>query len=480
MRIEIKPTRTQDSFIRSKATVAALIGPQGEGKTWAGAIAMWHKGQQWKRKTGQPMPGAIIRDTHSNIKRMTVPAITKSFSHQGVGTLIDWSDDYHKLRSLDHSLEIDLFGMDDLGALTRIQGAEYAFIWIEEPAPMIERANAGISQEVFDACVSRVARAINTVHEEMGLLPRLQITMNPADEDHWTFHELIEDPRFPSDEFPKLSIEVFNIPYLENPYQSDISRQATRAAFKNDTGLHMRYVEGKFAFVMVGVKVAPEYNEKIHRAGIDLKPLPACQGYRFWDGGLNPTCVIFQSTPSGRLFGLDTLVGENIGMRQLIRTRVKPLMDTKYAAVKEWRDIGDPALRQREQSDSENTASAIIEEELSTTFEPAPVDWNARREGIKEALSRLSGGEPMVLLSRNEGILHRALRGGWHYRKDATGKVMSDKPVKDKHSHPGDAFGYGMAVILGKGGRLQENQDWKNRMTYQQARFAQASYNVLD
>jgi hypothetical protein len=456
--MDIRPSPIQDAFIRSPATVACLIGPQGEGKTWAGAIAMFLAGQRWKAVTGKPMPGAIVRDTHANIKRMTVGSINKAMNAKGVGTLIRWKSDYHKLTSIDGSMDIDLFGMDDLGSLTRIQGAEYAFIWMEEPAPMIEQANAGMSVEVFDACISRVSRAINVEHAEAGLLPRLQVTMNPADEEHWTYHEFLENPRFPSRDFPDLSLKVFNIPYGDNTYQADMTRQATKAAFMNDQGLYMRYVDGRFAFVQIGEKVTPEYNEEIHRAKVKLDPIPGADGYRFWDGGLNPTCIVAQVTPRGRVHVLDTWVGENMGLRQLLKNHVKPTLESpRYAEsrIPRWRDIGDPALRNREQSDSDQTGARVIETELGGTFEPGPIDWWPRREGCKDALSRLIDGGPMVLVSPHEGKLNRALRGGWHYRKDASGKVIRDQAVKDMHSHPGDAFGYGMAVILGKHGAKQ-------------------------
>ena len=57
-------------------------------------------------------------------------------------------------------------------------------------------------------------------------------------------------------------------------------------------------------------------------------------------------------------------------------------------------------------------------------------------------------GEPMFKVSRHEGILHRALRGGWHYHKDTSGKILRDTPVKDLHSHPGDALSHGVARIF--------------------------------
>ena len=147
---------------------------------------------------------------------------------------------------------------------------------------------------------------------------------------------------------------------------------------------------------------------------------------------------------------MDSFVGSNIGMGQLIDNHVIPILTSRYSKVTRWRDIGDPALKNREQSDSDHTAAKGIESKLGTTFEPGPVSWDERREALKTGLSRLADGGPYILLSHHEGKLHRALRGGWHYKKDATGRIMTNDPVKDMHSHPGDAFGYGLSVVLGR------------------------------
>ena len=39
-KIKVVPTDTQDQFIHSPAMIAALVGPEGEGKTWAGLWAV--------------------------------------------------------------------------------------------------------------------------------------------------------------------------------------------------------------------------------------------------------------------------------------------------------------------------------------------------------------------------------------------------------------------------------------------------------
>jgi hypothetical protein len=105
-------------------------------------------------------------------------------------------------------------------------------------------------------------------------------------------------------------------------------------------------------------------------------------------------------------------------------------------------------MMNREQSDSSQTAADVINTELGASFERGEKSWNNRREAFKELLNRNVGGEPMFQLTKEDYILHRCLRGGWHYRKDNSGRVIRDKAYKDIHSHPGDAVSHGIAKIL--------------------------------
>jgi hypothetical protein len=419
--IQPKFSDAQLRFINSTATIAALIGPQGEGKTFGG---FWGMVQHSRRFSGK-MRGAVIRDTFENIKNTTIPSIRDASQNEAL-----FSAGGKKMNFM--NVEVDLFGIDDLASLSKLQGAEYTFVWLEEPAPIAEKANAGLREEVFDISLSRISRQRDSV-------PRMQITMNPADEDHWTYHKLIEDPH--NDKYIKT--EIVQIPYGENWVLRKEQRELVKMAYKHRPDLYARYVEGKFSFVAIGESVTPEYDEKKHRAKKRLDPMEKVSVFRLWDGGLNPTCVFLQITPSGKLHFLDTVRGENMGVKQLIQTRIKPLLERRYYYVDEWRDIGDPSMANREQSDSSQSAAEIIHQELDAVFEKGESNWENRREALREMFTR-----DMALLSPHEGVLHRAFRGGWHYHKDPSGRVLKDKPVKDIHSHPGDAVSHGVARIL--------------------------------
>ena len=441
-KINLHLSASQYDFIKSNAVITVIIGPQGEGKTFAGFVSLLYHIQ--RQPKGRILRGCIVRDTFENIRRMTIPSIREAADVCGV--IPHFSNGGKQLEI--PGGEFQLFGMDSIGALGKIQGAEYGFIWLEEPAPILDKGNSGLPEEVFDVSLTRVARQTNSV-------PRLQITMNPADEDHWTFHKFIDDPinlldqPLTHSDIPDITTQIFDIPYGENPFVSDISRQSVKAGYKDRPDLFARYVEGKFSFLIHGAKVTPEYNPDLHRSIVRLDPIKGVPVIRGWDGGLYPTCVFIQQTPSGRLIVLDTLRGENIGLKQFITSKVKPLISTtRYHITTEWRDIGDPAISNAEQSNSNMSGQRIIEEELNTHFEPGPVHWVPRRESLRQIFSWMIDGVPMFQISCHEGILHRALRGGWHYKKDNSGIILRDKAIKDIHSHPGDCLSYVIGTLL--------------------------------
>jgi len=451
--LDIKLSPTQHSFVISDATIPALIGPFGEGKTFGGVCgAIMHR----ERAGVKTLRGAIVRDTFENIKKHTIPSI-----FDAVGEYVRFADG--KKRMLGLGLDLDLIGIDDLGSMTKLQGPEYGFVWLEEPAPIYDKANAGLPEEVFNTALTRAAR-------QKGTIPRLQITMNPASEDHWTYHKLFEDPINDDPDFPDISTEVFQIPYGENSNISDISRQTVKAGYRNSPELWARYVEGKFSFVTEGVRVVPGYTENLHRAKFKLSPVKGIPAMRFWDGGGNPTCV-FAQYHKKRLIILDSVMLENAGMKQLIDTKVKPLLESRYGDVTEWSDVGDPSLGNMEQSDAEQSGEAVINEELGASFIKGKTHWEPRRESLHRLMDTLVDGEPMLIISSHEGLVHRALKGGWHYKKDNQGRIVGKKPVKDRFSHAGDALSYGVNYLLPWKPRASIPSDYKNRMRKRAASY---------
>lgn len=428
------PTQTQWEYISSEAVVNVIISNTGEGKTYASVIAMIYHAKRCKR----PITCAIVRDTHENIKLSTARSIIEI-----LGQYARFRNDFKQLTIYSNPrVEVDLFGIDDLGSLSKLQGPEYALIWLEEPAPMADKVNAGLSEEVFNAALVRATR-------QRGTFGRLQVSMNPADQEHWTYRRFIEEADIDPDN-PLITKKVFQIPYGENVHAKEESRQAVKSAYKDDPASYMRYVLGGFAPVYRGKKVTPGYNPTMHRSPESLAPARGLVGFRAWDGWHNPTCLMGQITHTGRLIYLNTLRLEGGDIRALIQAQVVPMMNSPRwrDKCKAWRDVGDFSLKTPDQSNVQESAARVIERELGGVFEPGPHKWDIMKQGLVRVFNMNIMGMPAVYLCHTNTLLHKALDGGWHYKTDNSGNIISVLPEKDEISHVGDGFANSVNVLL--------------------------------
>lgn len=413
-------------------------------------------------RCGKDIRAALIRDTFQNIKTSTKPDIE---DYLELGKWVEFKDSGRQM--VIHSnprVHCDLFGIDDEASISKLQGPQYAIIWLEEPAPIYEKANAGLPIGVFNMAIARAARQRNT-------RMRVQLTHNPSDEDHWTAllaeepyeYVTVQDPA--SGEWITIHKDTFRIPRGENKYLNPLARAATVAAFKGDKAKYQRYVLGEEAELIKGKRVTAGYNSKIHFSPIILPVLkgPAIQ---FWDSWLNPTCIIAQYTMDMQLIIHDVCYGDGIGVEELIEERVEPLLQTpKYKGkIKGWRAIGDASMKNPDQSTSRNSAARVVEKAFKCRFEPGPAHWTTIRQPLNRCFKRLlNEGKPVVKLSRSATRLNRALKGGWHYKVDVNGNVIGDKPQKNTHSHPGDAFANGIAVLMPYDPRKEYREAKKKR-----------------
>ena len=430
---------TQSMFVHSNADVVILHGPMGEGKTHAGAAALIRHAQ----RCGRDIRAAIIRDTHQNIKTSTVISLKEI-----LGDWVSFHDDNKIMRiKCTPKVECSLFGIDDPASLSKLQGPEYACIWLEEPAPIIERANAGLSRDTYQLCVARAARQTGT---EM----RVQITQNPADEDHWT-ESLANEPSVIAkdpDTGVEIIKEVYRIAYGDNKFLNEKARAANIAAFKDDAGKYARYVEGKAAPVSQGVAVTAGYNKAIHYSDTELPVLKNAIGVRFYDAWHHPVCIIGQMVIPAQLWIHEALTMPGSGMRELIENSVIPTLAGPKCKdkIQTWRDIGDPSMYQPDQSTVTRNTAKVVEDLLKTRFEAGPTRWHHRIDPTRTALSQMApdGSGPKIKLSSTAYNLHRALNGGWHFKKDNNGRTIGPIPVKDSYADLGDAFSYGVSMIF--------------------------------
>ena len=445
---DISFSPTVFDFIESTKTITILIAPLGEGKTFGCIGAMLAHAE----RCGVPnIRYAIVRDTLENIKLSIVPSIQEFF--QDTPQIYRFKNEYKELTiwmaSEKHGMiriDVDLFGIDDPASLGKLQGSSaYSLIWLNEPAPISDKANAGLSIDVYRVAVIRCVR-------HTGTPGRLLVDMNPADEGHWTFEEFIMKPDV-DDEFPLIEKQVWRVPYGENTKLKQEARQAAMKMYANSPAEYARYVQGQFAVIYTGEKVTPYYRREIHLLPYEAEPVRGLESFRFWDSWGAPACVLGQVTTIGRLLIYNVcLIEGNSDIRTLITTQVNPLINSPRwkNKAKNWRDIGDFTMAMRDQSNVEESAKLVIQKAFQNRFEPGPSTWKMVKQGLDDMFQRngLIQGLPSVQIDPVGGrLLDRALNGAWHYPVDNAGRRTREKPVKDAASHVGDAFANGCAVL---------------------------------
>ena len=188
---------TVSDFINSHATIKIIVAPLGEAKTW-GCIAATISHAQ---RCGVPIRCAIIRDTLVTSRLSIVPSIEQFFAYNHNAYRFQ-NDDKELTIFTEPQITVDLFGIDDSASQSKLQGSSaWTLIWLNEPAPIADKANAGLSRDVYRLAVIRALR-----HE--GTPGQVLVDMNPADEDHWTYEEFIEAPDY-DEEFPLITKRVW-------------------------------------------------------------------------------------------------------------------------------------------------------------------------------------------------------------------------------------------------------------------------------
>lgn len=453
-------TPTQGAYALCDDVVCVIVGPMGEGKSLASVLSIFvhlDRCRDTLLRMGIPLKVAIIRDTHENIKRSIVTVFDEFFgAHPDIK--FQWRNDQKQLTiETNPKIECDLFGIDDLSGVTKLQGSAYSLIWLDDPVPYTDstRVNAGLSEDVYNASLVRCARQAGM---RDGLSARLQISTNMPDDDHWFNDRIMEPPDGPvHPDTPLICKSVFRIPYGENLFLSDLSRQATMAAYSHDEVAYKRFVLGEVATRFPGRKVARIFNPKIHVAPGTLEPQPGLDGWISFDSWGNPAAVLGQVMPNGQIISLN-VCRDAPDVRSLCEHYIIPLLNSPRWRDKcrSWRLMGDATMNQPDQSNVEESAAKAVEDILGEFlamrifFEPGPSQWHFIRQGLFKQLGTLIGGNAGVLLCPIHcRHLIAGLNGRWHYPVSKTGVRTSDKPVKDEMSHACDAFANALCVLSG-------------------------------
>lgn len=428
-KINFVPNPLQKQFIESRAKADLFSSRMGEGKSTALAwSAFFHTRHN---------PGAhwvIIRDTWENLRATTQKSFFEWFPPGIFGTYHATNKEFTWAEGVAKGT-VSFLGMDDPQDATKLMSRDFGGFGMDEPAPAI--GSAGIDELIFDIAMSRLRqRGMNWYAAKLA--------ENNPDETHWSYRKFVS---------PGLEgFRIWQPPRPENEQNLPASYYAElRKLWAHRPDLIRRFVEGDFGFQAIGKAVTPQWADRIHLAH-GLIPIPRQPLIMLWDWGHNPTCIITQKTPLGYWLILDAMVGEGIGAEELVADAVIPLLNEKYKGGKHnLIHIGDPQGKQREQTSIHRSAVKMMRKMLGGSWRPGPVRLEERIEPLRAILARNMGGKGVVQVDKeNAAAVWHALRGGWHFNI-SRGGIVGGEPVKDIHSHPGDAISYGAAVLFPMG-----------------------------
>lgn len=431
-KITFVPNPLQRSFIESRAKADLFSSRMGEGKS---AALAWSAFYHTKHNPGAQW--ALIRDTWENLHATTQREFFKWFPPGVMGTYHATNKEFTWASGVAEGSVIFL-GMDAPEDATKLMSRSLSGFGMDEPAPAV--GSVGIDEMIFDIAMSRLR------HDPAGTQwYAAKLAENNPDEAHWTYRRFVN----PGGEGfrvwqPNAPENLSNLPV---GYYGELKK-----LWGHRPDLVRRFVEGEFGFQQVGRPVTPQWADKVH-LGLGLSAVPRQELVLLWDFGHNPTCVITQKTAMGYWNILEALVGDGIGVVELIDGYVKPILANRYRGHP-LLHVGDPSGETGDQTSALQSPVRAILKLLGGRWKPGPVKPMHRIPPLEAVLSRTIQGRGLVQVDRERAsAVWHALRGGWHYKIARTG-LVSTVPFKDVHSHPGDAMSYGAAVLfpLGKVG----------------------------
>lgn len=457
--IRYKPSPTLEKFHASNAFVRGIRGPIGSGKSVGCCWEIWTRAGEQRAGPDKVRRSRclVTRNTYGELTTTTLKTWLDWFPEDRFGKVVHGAPITQMCRwplpdGTTVELEMLFLALDRPEHAKKVLSLEVTFAWMNEAR---EQPKA-----ILDAITGRVARFPRA--EEGGCTwSGVIMDTNPPDDDHWWYllaevmrpdgHEFFSQPGGDTD-------EAENLDWLNQTPETvalpcgDRRRRAQGRIYysrlcpgKTDEWIKV-YVKGRYGTVHDGKPVYPEWNDSLHVR--ELSPLQGVKLSIGLDFGLTPSAVICQQDPRGRLLVLDEACGIDMGFRQFLEDILVPLLTRDYPEWWKRKDtmiqcFGDPAGQQPAQSDEKTcfqeakTAGLRIQPGRTNTYLP-------RRSAVAWFLSKLTGGQAMMLVDPLCKVLRKGFNGGYKYRRiQVTGEDrFADEPMKNAYSHPHDALQY--------------------------------------
>lgn len=440
-RYDYRCVPTIRAFAEDNSFIRGIMGPFGSGKS-SGCVAeiVRRSIQQRKHQGVSHSRWAVVRNTYPQLRDTTIKTWMQWLPDGVWGTWHKSERTYVIDRIPGVRAEVIFKALDTSREVRDLLSLELTGAWINE-AREIDKA-------IYEGIQGRLRR-FPRMQDGGATWSGLIMDSNPPDDDSW-WYETFEEAKPSNARLFKqpggMTQQAENLPNLHPNYYQDLAIGKSPEFIKV-------YIDGQYGSVQDGMAVySGTWSDGTHVRECD--PIPGMPLLIGLDFGLTPSAAIAQLAPSGQLRVIDELVTEDLGIKRFVDQVLSPHLARNYSnyAVE---CSGDPAGLQRAQTD-ERTVFQVVAEAGFHISAPHTNDTASRVEAVRWFLTRLTDGQPALVIHPRCKTLRKGFNGGYRFRRLAVSgpERYTSQPDKNRFSHVHDALQY-LALRARSGGVVQ-------------------------
>lgn len=402
LKINYTPLKAGAEFHASPSSRKLAKGGKGSGKTEALLHEAFMLSQEFPNNRG-----LLARETFGEVEEILIDPMLDIVPE---ALILDYSQQKHKLIFTNGSI-IYFRALDEA---RKFKGLNLGFFGIDEVDAIKQEVWLQLEGQLRRPGVRRVG---------MG-------TTNPTPYEHWVYEMFVKN------QFPNYEVFTFRTkdnPYLPKDFYDNLFRTMPESWVK-------RYLEGEWGSISLGDRVYTGFSEKLHRED-RLVYNPSLPVIRGWDFGLSGQCVIFaQRRGDLGLDFLDEIFRKNMTSRDF--ARLVGQYEQEHFPNAMYEDYGDVAGGHRDPTSGRSPIEEIGSE-LHTRILSDTMDLRDSLDLVRNKLAQNFDGAAALRFSSRMRLSIEGLNGGYVFKKDKAGNVVSDVPASDPiFEHVMDAVRY--------------------------------------
>jgi hypothetical protein len=443
-------------FAQSNKRIRGLMGAFGSGKSSGCVMEIIRRAHEQAPSADgiRRSRWAVIRASYPQLKDTTIRTVMDWLPVSVFGEYSVTNHNYVITKFPGVHLELMFRALDRPEQVANLLSLELTGAWVNEARE--------VQWSIIEALDGRIGRYPGKKDGGCTWSGMILDTNPPDENSEWyKFFEVKRPSTAAIFKQPSgLSPQAENLKNLIKGYYTNL------AIGKSDQYVRV-YIEGKYGYTQEGKAVIEQYNDNTHVALSVIQPMEDRPLICGMDFGLNPTLILAQITPRGKLLILDEFGGLG-GLRQFCNNTLIPQMRMYYFGVPIQGGYGDPAGTSRGPTD-ESTCYEVLRDVGLRTILPCPTnDLLPRVAAVENLLTKMIDGEPALVLSPKCVMLRKGLNGGYHrQRVPGTQNEFSDVPFKNIYSHYCDALQYLCLYVTDMKSRNKRNDDFLKRIGQQ-------------